>query len=122
MKKTQLEKYKRSWQKRREKERAKLRRRRRKAKKVAQKCGRYLQEEYDVSSVYLVGSAAFSQRFHTRSDVDLLDRGLPDDKYFKALKDCWGLLPPGFELDLIPWEDAPESLKNKARDKGELLQ
>lgn len=121
MKKTELEKYRRSWQNRREGNQKSLVQRTRKARKLAQKCGRHLREEYGVDSAYLVGSTAFSSRFHSRSDIDLLVKGLPDKKYFTALKECWDLLSPGFELDLIPWEDAPEKLKEKAREQGELL-
>jgi len=121
MKKAKLEKYRRSWQKRREKNKKSLVQRNREARELAQKCGKHLRKEYGVAFVYLVGSTVFSSRFHPRSDIDLLVKGLPDEKYFTALKECWDLLRPGFELDLIPWEDAPEKLKEKAREQGELL-
>lgn len=120
-KETKLEEYKKSWRKRKDQEKEKLERRRQKAGKSARECGKLLREKYGVNSIYLVGSAAFSGRFHGRSDVDLLVKGLPDERYFKALKDCWNLLPPGLELDLIPWEDAPERLKEEAEEKGELV-
>jgi predicted nucleotidyltransferase len=119
MKKAQLEKYKRSWQSRREKERSHLKHRRKKAKELAQKCGRLLRDEYEVDSVYLVGSLVSPGRFHSRSDIDLLVKGLPDEEYFTALKGCWDQLQHGFELDLIPWEDAPKRLKQEANQKGE---
>lgn len=121
MKETELAKYKKSWHKHREEEKADIERRFRKARELAQKCARHLRAEYDASAVYLIGSTAFSERFHPRSDIDLMVKGLQDEKYFKALKDCWDLLPPDFELDLIPWDDAPEELKKKAREKGEHL-
>jgi len=121
MKKAELEKYKKTWQRRREEGKADIERRFRKARELAQECADHLRTEYDVNAVHLVGSAVISQRFHPRSDIDLMVKGLPDEKYFKALKDCWDLLPPGFELDLIPWTDAPEKLKKQAREKGEQL-
>lgn len=120
-KEIKLEEYKKSWRKRREKEREKLERRCEKAGKYARECGKLLREKYGVRSVYLIGSAASPGRFHGRSDIDLLVRGLPDEKYFKALKDCWDLLTSGFQLDLIPWGDAPERLKEKAEERGELV-
>lgn len=119
MKKTKLEEYKKSWRNRREKERISIERRREKARELARKCGDYLRDKYNVNTVYLVGSTVFPERFHPRSDIDLLVKGLPDEKYFEALKSCWDLLPPGFDLDLIPWNDAPVSLKKTARKEGE---
>jgi len=121
MKKTKLEKYKKAWQKRQEENQSGLQLRRREARKLAQKCGKLLREEYGAGYVYLIGSTTFSGHFHPRSDIDLLVEGLQDEKYFTALKDCWDLVSPGFELDLIPWEDAPKSLKKKARKQGDLL-
>ncbi|MBS3766446.1 nucleotidyltransferase domain-containing protein [Candidatus Bipolaricaulota bacterium] len=116
-----MEKYKKTWQRRREEEKAYTKRRYRKARKLAQECADHLRGEYGVSAVHLVGSAVTSNRFHPRSDIDLMVKGLPDEKYFEALKDCWDLLPPGFELDLIPWDDAPEGLMKKTRKKREKL-
>lgn len=121
MKDTELAKYKKSWHRRREEEKADVESRFRKARELAQECANHLRAEYDASAVYLIGSAVISKRFHPRSDIDLMVKGLPDEKYFKALRDCWDLLPPDFELDLIPWGDAPEKLKKKAREKGEKL-
>ena len=121
MKKAKLEKYKKAWQKRHEENQSDVQFRRRKARKLAKKCGKHLREEYGAGSVYLIGSATFSGHFHPSSDIDLLVEGLPDEKHFTALKDCWNLVSPAFELDLIPWEDAPKSLKKKAREQGDLL-
>lgn len=121
MKKTKLEKYKKTWHRRREEEEESLKRRFRKARELAQECADHLRAEYDATAVHLVGSAVNSERFHPRSDIDLMVKGLPDEKYFKALKECWDLLPPDFQLDLIPWNDAPEELKKKVREKGEQL-
>jgi len=119
MKKAQLEKYKKSWKTRREEVRSDLKIRRKKAKDLARKCGKLLREEYEVDSVYLVGSVVSAGLFHSRSDIDLLVKGLPDEEYFPALKGCWDQLQHGFELDLIPWEDAPKRLKQDANQKGE---
>lgn len=121
MKKAKLEKYKRAWQKRCEENQSDIQLRRRKARKLAKKCAKHLREKYGAGSVYLIGSTTFSGHFHPRSDIDLLVEGLPDKKYFTALKDCWDLASPDFELDLIPWVDAPKSLKKKAREQGDLL-
>ena len=121
MRETELAEYKKSWHKRKQKEKVDLERRFKRARKLAQECAKKLRKEYDAVAVYLIGSAVFSKRFNPRSDIDLMVKGLPDEKYFKALKDCWDLLPPDLELDLIPWEDAPEKLKKKALENGEKL-
>ena len=39
----------------------------------------------------------------------------------KALTELWDLLPAGVELNLIPYEDAFESLKEKAINEGKLI-
>ena len=39
----------------------------------------------------------------------------------KALTELWDILPAGVELNLIPFEDAFESLKEKALKKGEIM-
>ena len=119
MKQEKLDSYKEYWKKRRKEEATSLKGRRREVKELAGECSDLLKDKYQVSSVYLVGSAAFSTRFHSESDIDLLVKGLPDREYFRALKECWDLLPAGFELDLIPWENAPGRLRDRARKEGE---
>jgi len=47
--------------------------------------------------------------------------GLSPNLYMKALTELWDLLPAGVELNLIPYEDAFESLKEKAINEGELM-
>ena len=74
-----------------------------------------------MSEVYLIGSTVFSKPVHYGSDIDLIVKGLPAKKYFRALKECWDLLPSDFELDLIPWEEASARLKKRAKDEGESL-
>lgn len=105
----------------RKKDREKFKRRREEAKNIANRCADLLRNEYDVDSVYLIGSSVSSKNFHPKSDIDLLVEGLSDKNYFRALKKCWDLLPPDFELDLIPWEEAPSRLKKKVEEKGELI-
>jgi len=119
VKKKELESYRKNWKIKRNKKVAELENRRKRAKEIARKCGEILREKYGVNSVYLVGSTVFSDKIHPRSDIDLLVRGLSDESYFKALRDCWNCLPPDFELDIICWKDAPDSLKARARKKGE---
>ena len=46
--------------------------------------------------------------------------GLSPNLHMKALTELWDLLPAGVELNLIPYEDAFESLKEKAINEGEV--
>jgi hypothetical protein len=47
--------------------------------------------------------------------------GLPAQFYIKALTELYDLLPPGMELNLIPFEDAFDSLKEKTLKEGQLI-
>jgi Nucleotidyltransferase domain. len=58
---------------------------------------------------------------HKKSDIDLVVDGLPPDLYIKTLTELWYLMPAGVEINLIPFEDAFESLKEKALKEGELV-
>jgi predicted nucleotidyltransferase len=73
-----------------------------------------------VKRVYLIGSLAKGM-FHDRSDIDLVVEGLPAELYIKALTELYDLLLPGMELNLIPFEDAFDSLKEKAVKEGQLV-
>jgi len=69
----------------------------------------------------LFGSLALHRSAHHRSDIDLAVEGLPPIEYFPALSAIWELLPPGFEIDLVPLEDANPSLVDLIDSEGELL-
>lgn len=58
---------------------------------------------------------------HRRSDIDLALEGLPPEKYMRALTEIWELLPPGFELDLVPLEDAFPEMIERVQSQGEVL-
>ncbi|MBE7444042.1 MAG: hypothetical protein HS132_01810 [Planctomycetia bacterium] len=48
-------------------------------------------------------------------------RGLSSEFYIKALSELSNIMPPGVEINLIPFEDAFESLKEKTLKEGELV-
>ncbi|MBI5199255.1 MAG: hypothetical protein HZA09_04475, partial [Nitrospirae bacterium] len=58
---------------------------------------------------------------HERSDIDLVVEGLVPELYIKALTELYDLLPTGIELNLIPFEDAFDSLKEKTIKEGEVI-
>jgi len=90
----------------------------REALSAAQKCAQVLYEDYGVREVYLFGSLNEPERFHDRSDIDLVVDGLPPRLYFKALAELWRLLPQGMQLDLIPLEDADSELHERVLKEG----
>jgi len=93
--------------------------RREKLRKTAERCAWVLKDKYEARRIFLIGSLA-KGFVHERSDIDLVVEGLSPGLYVKALTELWDLLPAGAELNLIPYEDAFESLKKKASE-GELI-
>lgn len=94
--------------------------RREELRKTTKRCVSVLKDEYKVRRVFLIGSLV-KGFIHERSDIDLVVEGLSPELYMKALTELWDLLPTGVELNLIPYEDAFESLKEKAINEGELI-
>ncbi len=88
--------------------------------KLAKNCTKVLKDKYKVRRVFLVGSLVKGV-VHERSDIDLVVEGLPPNLYIKALTELWDLLPAKIDLNLIPFEDAFESLKEKTLKEGELI-
>jgi len=87
---------------------------------MAEECAKLLKEKYKIKRIFLIGSLV-KGIFHKRSDIDLVVEGLPPDLYIKALTDIYDILLPGTELNLIPYEDAFDSLKEKTLKEGKLL-
>ncbi|MBM3701183.1 MAG: nucleotidyltransferase domain-containing protein [Actinobacteria bacterium] len=89
-------------------------------RQIAEKCVRILKNKYNVKKVFLVGSLVRGS-VHNKSDIDLVVEGLSSDLYIKSLTELWDILPSGVELNLIPFEDAFESLKEKTIKEGEII-
>ena len=94
--------------------------RQKKLRKLANKCAKLLKDKYQVNKVFIIGSLV-SGDVHEKSDIDLVVEGLPDRLYIKALTDLWDLLPAGVELNLIPYENAFASLREKTIAEGEVI-
>jgi len=88
--------------------------------KLAKRCVEVLKDKYKIKRVFLIGSLV-KDFVHERSDIDLVVEGLSPGIYMKALTELWDLLPPGVEINLIPFEDAFKSLKEKTLKEGELI-
>jgi predicted nucleotidyltransferase len=87
---------------------------------LAVRCSELLKDKYNVSKIFLIGSLA-KGNVHEGSDIDLVVEGLPPKLYMKALTELWDLLPAGVELNLIPFENAFASLKEKTIREGEVI-
>lgn len=88
--------------------------------KLAEKCSEILKDKYGAKRVFLIGSLV-KGHLHERSDIDLVVEGLLPKLYIKALTELYDLLPPEIELNLIPFEDAFESLREKTLKEGKIL-
>jgi len=85
--------------------------------KLAKQATKILKNDYYVSKVYLIGSLS-KGIVHDKSDIDIVVERLTPNVYIKALTQIYDILPTGVELNLIPFEDAFESLKNKTIKEG----
>lgn len=85
-----------------------------KAKLVA----KTLKKKYRVKEVILFGSLIWRPDFLWRgTDIDLLVKGLDDDRYFEILADISNISHP-FNIDLVPFDKAWPSVKKKAIKEG----
>ena len=89
-------------------------------RKAAERCVSILRDNYEIKKAFLIGSLAKGV-IHERSDIDLIVEGLAPELYMKALTELWDILPAGVDLNLIPFEDAFERLREKAVEEGELM-
>ena len=77
-----------------------------------------LKENYKVKEVILFGSLIWRQDFLWRgTDIDLLVKGIDDERYFEILADISAISHP-FHVDLIPFEKAWSSIKERALKEG----
>ncbi|RKY58463.1 MAG: hypothetical protein DRP95_05945 [Candidatus Latescibacterota bacterium] len=88
--------------------------------RLARQVAEVLKDDYHVKRVFLIGSVA-KGRIHDGSDIDIVVEGLAPELYIRALAQIYDILPPGVELNLIPFEDAFESLREKTLREGIVL-
>jgi predicted nucleotidyltransferase len=94
-----------------------LKRRHDKAWERARTAAEFLRNAYGAKRVAVFGSVAQTKLFHPGSDVDLVVWGLHPGLYFRAVGQLQGL-DPGIPIDLVMFEDAPESLKRVILEEG----
>jgi predicted nucleotidyltransferase len=110
-----------TWRERRRQERGHQIERLEAGRKAARRCAQFLAGRYGVHRVYLFGSMLGNSLIHQHSDIDLAVEGLSPEDYMHALAEIWMLLPPGFELDLVPLEDAFPEMIERVQTEGEVL-
>ncbi len=71
----------------------------------------YGAETFGVGSLFLEG-----RPFTEMSDIDLVVKGIPGDKYFSILAEVEKLTT--FSFDLVPYEDANGFLRRLADEEG----
>lgn len=87
---------------------------------LADKCAKLLKKKYKVKRIFLIGSLAYGI-VHERSDIDLVVEGLEPDLYIKALVELSDIVKWKVEINLIPFEDAFQSLREKTLREGRLI-
>ena len=91
---------------------------RKKLRSIAKRCTDVLKNKYHAKRIFLIGSLV-KGIVHEQSDIDIVVEGIQPGNYMKALAELWEIIPAGEELNLIPFENAFESLKQKVLREGE---
>ena len=89
-------------------------------REMSKKIAQMLKEKYKVKRIFLIGSLVKGY-VHEKSDIDLVVEGLSPNAYIKALVDASDIVQWKVEINLIPFEDAFETLKEKTLREGELI-
>jgi predicted nucleotidyltransferase len=89
-------------------------------REMSKKIAQMLKEKYKVKRIFLIGSLVKGY-VHEKSDIDLVVEGLSPKAYIKALVDASDIVQWKVEVNLIPFEDAFETLKEKTLREGELI-
>ena len=85
----------------------------------AREIAAYLKREYG-AEVYGVGSLFnHDGNFTEASDIDLVVKGLPSDRFYAILVRLDEMT--SFKLDIIPFEDANDYMRNAALEGGTIL-
>jgi len=113
-----LEEYRLYWHNKFEKKRADMEVQRHYLIELAKSIARFLKDEYNLSEIYLIGSLASNRSLSWQSDIDLVVKGIPDEKYFSILSRIYDLLPKPVKLDLIPFEDTSIDFQQKIAFEG----
>lgn len=87
---------------------------------AARKAAKLLKTEFGAKEVILFGSLARRVGFTRWSDIDLASRGIPSDRYLKAM-DTVLYLSPEFKIDLIELETCSPAMRQSIDTEGKPL-
>lgn len=90
------------------------------AREVAVAAASLLRATYHATEIILFGSTAQPERFHERSDVDLIAWGIDERAYVRAVADVNGLDSYMF-VDLVRGEEASPRLLAVVAEEGSAL-
>ncbi len=93
---------------------------RRFANLAARKAAKLLRDNFGANEVTLFGSLARRCGFTLFSDIDLAVRGIPSERFFKAVGAVTGM-SADFRIDLIELETCPPALHRKIEEYGKSL-
>jgi len=83
------------------------------ALKMAKAVARTLKKKYRPEDVILFGSLIWRPEFlWAGTDIDLIAKGLEDERYFEILPDISAISHP-FRVDLLPFEKAWPRIKSR---------
>jgi hypothetical protein len=86
------------------------------ARRDAERIAGHLKKRYG-AEVWGIGSLFEKLRpFRIDSDIDLVARGIPRDRFFDAVAEVESLTR--WDVDLIPWEDAHDLVREIVREAG----
>lgn len=93
--------------------------RKKQALKEAREVARFLIETCG-AKVHGIGSLFEKERpFSSTSDIDLVVEGIPKNKFFTICEEAAELSQ--FNIDIIPYEDSNELVRETVRERGVLL-
>lgn len=91
--------------------------RRKSALDLAHRAAERLKVEFGATAVVLFGSTVSAERFHLRSDVDLVAWGVAEERFLRAVSALLSL-DPSLSVDLVRAESAPPRLLARAAEEG----
>ena len=113
---TQKKKYVQGWKKREKVKDIKKEKIAEQAMVKANKIANLLKKEYKVKEVILFGSLA-ENNFRKESDIDIAIVDYNKKEYLEMFNDVYDIASP-FKIDLLPLEDASDTLKKRILMKG----
>lgn len=88
-----------------------------KAWQRAREAAAILKKEYGAKEVWVFGSLTDKNKFHRKSDIDLAEVGIPDNKFYAAFAAITRQIRD-FKIDLVDAESCRDVLKKAIVKEG----